>query len=238
MCGIAGLAGDFVPGLVERMNAAQAHRGPDGSGIFERPELQIALGHVRLAILDLSDFAAQPMLSPDGRYVLAYNGEIYNFAELQRDLAGRSPKSSSSGDTEVLLHGLMRWGSRFVERLNGMFAFALWDNYERELLLARDPLGIKPLYYAQPKPGSLIFASELKAILRPSGNRARARFSDNPAAFGILPFLFRPHCHSRNQAVGPGHDLAVESGDETNSVHPLLGAAVRRVQCHVSAGKW
>jgi asparagine synthase (glutamine-hydrolysing) len=164
MCGIAGLAGDFVPGLVERMNEAQAHRGPDGSGIFERPELQIALGHVRLAILDLSDFAAQPMISPDGRYVLVYNGEIYNFAELQRDLAGRSPKSISSGDTEVLLHGLMRWGSRFVERLNGMFAFALWDNHERELLLARDPLGIKPLYYSEPKSGSLIFASEIKAI--------------------------------------------------------------------------
>ena len=164
MCGIAGLAGDFVPGLVERMNAAQAHRGPDGSGIFERPELQIALGHVRLAVLDLSDFAAQPMCSPDGRYVLVYNGEIYNFAELKRDLAGRGLRPSSSGDTEVLLRGLMRWGSRFVERLNGMFAFALWDNSERELLLVRDPLGVKPLYYAQPKPGSLIFASEIKAI--------------------------------------------------------------------------
>jgi asparagine synthase (glutamine-hydrolysing) len=164
MCGIAGLVGDFVPGLVERMNAAQAHRGPDGSGIFERPELQVALGHVRLAILDLSDFAAQPMCSPDGRYVLVYNGEIFNFAELQKELAGEGPRLGSSGDTEVLLRGLIRWGSRFVERLNGMFAFALWDNHERELLLARDPLGIKPLYYAEPKPGSLIFASEIKAI--------------------------------------------------------------------------
>ena len=164
MCGIAGLAGDFVPGLVERMNAAQAHRGPDGSGIFERPELQVALGHVRLAILDLSDFAAQPMCSPDGRYVLIYNGEIFNFAELQKELTGEGPGLGSSGDTEVLLRGLIRWGSRFVERLNGMFAFALWDNHEGELLLARDPLGIKPLYYAEPKPGSLIFASEIKAI--------------------------------------------------------------------------
>ena len=88
MCGIAGLAGDFVPGLMDRMNAAQAHRGPDGSGVFERPELEVALGHVRLAILDLSDFAAQPMISPDGRYVLVYNGEIYNFAELQQRAAG------------------------------------------------------------------------------------------------------------------------------------------------------
>src|SRR5262249_50579445 len=128
MCGIAGLVGDFVPGLVERMNAAQAHRGPDGDGIFERPELQVALGHVRLAVLDLSDFAAQPMLSPDGRYVLVYNGEIYNFAELQRGVVGEGSRPVSSGDTEVLLRGLIRFGSGFVERLNGMFAFALWDN--------------------------------------------------------------------------------------------------------------
>ena len=164
MCGIAGFVGDFVPGLAERMNAAQAHRGPDGSGVFERPELQVALGHVRLAILDLSDFAAQPMLSPDGRYVLVYNGEIYNFADLRKNLGADGSRSVSSGDTEVLLRGLMRWGSRFVERLNGMFAFALWDNRERELLLARDPLGIKPLYYAEPVPGSILFASEIKAI--------------------------------------------------------------------------
>ncbi len=164
MCGIAGLAGDFVPGLMERMNAAQVHRGPDGSGLFERPELQVALGHVRLAILDLSDSAAQPMTSPDGRYVLVYNGELYNFAELQKELAASGPRPVSSGDTEVLLRGLMRWGGQFVERLNGMFAFALWDNRERELLLARDPLGIKPLYYAEPIPGSILFASEIKAL--------------------------------------------------------------------------
>lgn len=164
MCGIAGLVGDFVPGLVERMNAAQAHRGPDGDGIVERPELQAALGHVRLAVLDLSDSAAQPMHSPDGRYVLVYNGEIYNFADLKKELAGAGLAPSSTGDTEVLLRGLMRWGSRFVERLNGMFAFALWDNRECELLLARDPLGIKPLYYAEPSPGSLLFASEIKAL--------------------------------------------------------------------------
>jgi asparagine synthase (glutamine-hydrolysing) len=164
MCGIAGLVGDFVPGLMDRMNAAQAHRGPDGRGLFERPELEVALGHVRLAILDLSDFAAQPMISPDGRYVLVYNGEIYNFADLQQELTAAGERPVSSGDTEVLLRGLMRWGSRFVERLNGMFAFALWDNRERELVLARDPLGIKPLYYTEPRPGSILFASEIKAL--------------------------------------------------------------------------
>ncbi len=164
MCGIAGLVGDFVPGLIDRMNAAQAHRGPDGSGVFESPRSQVALGHVRLAVLDLSEQAAQPMTSPDGRFTLIFNGEIYNYRELRSTLSDRGYRQTSSGDTEVLLHGLMRWGPAFVERLNGMFTFAFWDDRERELLLARDPLGIKPVYYAEPQPGSLLFASEIKAL--------------------------------------------------------------------------
>jgi asparagine synthase (glutamine-hydrolysing) len=164
MCGIAGLVGDFVPGLIDRMNAAQAHRGPDGSGVFESPRSQVALGHVRLAILDLSEEAAQPMTSADGRFTLVYNGEIYNYRELRASLASSGLPQTSSGDTQVLLHGLMRWGPAFVERLNGIFAFAFWDDRERELLLVRDPLGIKPLYYAQPQAGTLLFASEMKAL--------------------------------------------------------------------------
>jgi asparagine synthase (glutamine-hydrolysing) len=164
MCGIAGLVGDFVPGLIDQMNAAQAHRGPDGSGVFESPRSQVALGHVRLAILDLSEQAAQPMTSEDGRFTLVFNGEIYNFRELRASLASSGLRQTSSGDTQVLLHGLIRWGAAFVERLNGMFTFAFWDDRERELLLARDPLGIKPVYYAEPQAGSLLFASEIKAL--------------------------------------------------------------------------
>jgi asparagine synthase (glutamine-hydrolysing) len=164
MCGIAGLVGDFVPGLIDQMNAAQAHRGPDGSGVFESPRSQIALGHVRLAVLDLSEQAAQPMTSADGRFTLVYNGEIYNYRELRASLSDSGLPQTSSGDTQVLLHGLMRWGAAFVERLNGMFAFAFWDDRERELLVVRDPLGIKPVYYAQPHAGSLVFASEMKAL--------------------------------------------------------------------------
>jgi asparagine synthase (glutamine-hydrolysing) len=176
MCGIAGLVGDFIPGLMDRMNAAQAHRGPDGRGLYERPDLAVAFGHVRLAILDLTDFAAQPMVSHDGRYVLVYNGEIYNFADLQKELAADGPRPRSPGDTEVLLGGLMRWGRRCVERLNGMFAFALWDHRERELLLVRDPLGIKPLYYTEPGSGSLLFASEIKALCAHPGVRREPDF--------------------------------------------------------------
>lgn len=164
MCGIAGFAGGFVPGLAAGMNAAQAHRGPDGNGIFEDAGAEIAMGHVRLAVLDLSLAAAQPMHSPDGRFVLAYNGEIYNFLQLRQKLTARGHNFASTGDTEVLLYGLMEYGHSFTEQLNGMFAFALWDRRERELLLARDQLGIKPLYYSAPKPGTLLFASEMKAL--------------------------------------------------------------------------
>jgi len=164
MCGIAGYVGDFLPGLMTRMNALQAHRGPDGQGIFEDPGSGAALGHTRLAILDLSDTAAQPMHSPDGRFVIVYNGEIYNFLELRSQLVARGHNFTSTGDTEVLLHGLMKHGEDFLNHLNGIFAFALWDRYKRELLIARDHLGVKPLYYTVPKPGTLMFASEIKAL--------------------------------------------------------------------------
>ena len=106
MCGISGLVGEFIPGLVSRMNTIQKHRGPDGQGVFEAPEVGAALVHVRLFILDLTPAAAQPMHSPDGRFVLVYNGEIYNFKELREDLILRGHHFKSTGDTEVLLHGL------------------------------------------------------------------------------------------------------------------------------------
>ena len=173
MCGIAGLVGGFVPGLMARMNAAQAHRGPDGQGVFEDSAAEAGLAHVRLAILDTSDLAAQPMYGASGS-VLAYNGEIYNFKELRRELEGAGEHFSSTGDTEVLLRGLERWGEPFIERLNGIFAFALWDRRRRELLLARDPLGVKPLYLAEPKPDAVLFASEMKALFAYPGLRREA----------------------------------------------------------------
>lgn len=169
MCGIAGYAGGWLEHLVLAMNAAQGHRGPDGQGIFEDPAAELALGHVRLAIIDLSSASAQPIRSADGRFVLVFNGEIYNFRELRRLLIERGCCFRSSGDTEVLLHGLAEEGAAFIERLNGIFAFALWDCRERELLLARDPLGVKPLYYAEPVAGTLLFSSEIKALLRHPG---------------------------------------------------------------------
>ncbi len=191
MCGIAGFAGGFVEGLAPRMNALQEHRGPDGSGVFEDPPGGIALAHRRLAILDLSGQAAQPMTSPDGRWVLIYNGEIYNYRDLRRELEAAGETFVSTGDTEVLLRGLATAGGGFVSRLNGIFAFALWDRRERRLTLARDPLGVKPLYLAEPEPGTILFASEVKALL------AHPRLDRSPDFDALLHHL--TFCHAAGE---------------------------------------
>ncbi|MGB0629698.1 MAG: asparagine synthase (glutamine-hydrolyzing) [Alphaproteobacteria bacterium] len=161
MCGIAGLVGPWAPSLAEAMTEAIAHRGPDGSGLWS--EDGVALGHRRLSIIDLSDAAAQPMHSPDGRYALTYNGEIYNYRELRAGLEQGGIAFRTGSDTEVLLHLFARDGLACVEKLNGIFAFAIWDRETRSLSLARDHLGVKPLYYAA-SPKGFLFASELKAL--------------------------------------------------------------------------
>lgn len=159
MCSINGFSWQDEA-LVRRMNNATKHRGPDGTGIFSAPG--ISLGHNRLAIIDLSPVAAQPMQSADGRFVISFNGEIYNYKELRDELAPYPFRSSS--DTEVILAAYERWGEQAFARLNGMFALALWDVKEEKLLLVRDQVGIKPLYYYE-SGGRLIFSSEIKAIL-------------------------------------------------------------------------
>ncbi len=161
MCGITGA----VPGIdrerLRAMTATLAHRGPDGEGYFSTPEA--SLGHRRLAIIDLPG-GAQPMTTPDGRHTLIYNGEIYNFPALRAELEAEGVAFRTRSDTEVLLHAVARWGVKALERLRGMFAFAVWDGGRRSLLLARDRLGLKPLYYAVIG-GRLLFASEMKALL-------------------------------------------------------------------------
>ncbi|MCP5268583.1 MAG: asparagine synthase (glutamine-hydrolyzing) [Zoogloeaceae bacterium] len=166
MCGVTGLVnlnGEFVsPDILKRMTDAIAHRGPDGEGQWV--EGNVGLGHRRLAVIDLSPAASQPMISADQRFVLTYNGEIYNYRELRTELEAEGARFRSQSDSEVLLNALIQWGAKAVGRLNGMFAFALWDRRERSLLLARDRYGIKPLYYAVVG-NTLAFGSEQKAIL-------------------------------------------------------------------------
>jgi asparagine synthase (glutamine-hydrolysing) len=166
MCGIAGiveLGGNAIsPPILQRMTDAIAHRGPDGEGHWiEGP---VGFGHRRLAIIDLSPGGHQPMISADHRYVITYNGEIYNYRELRAELQAAGYWFSSQSDTEVLLHALAHWGTDALVRLNGMFALALWDRKERRLLLARDRYGVKPLYVAT-QGNRVMFASEQKAIL-------------------------------------------------------------------------
>jgi asparagine synthase (glutamine-hydrolysing) len=172
MCGIAGIIHldqrPVAPAVLQAMTDALAHRGPDGEGHWIAGN--VGLGHRRLAIIDLSDAAQQPMVSADGRYVLSYNGEVYNFHELRAELIVAGYQFHSSTDSEVVLHALAAWGALALARFNGMFALALWDNKERRLLLARDRYGIKPLYYSRQN-ADFAFGSEQKALLTVPGFR-------------------------------------------------------------------
>ena len=164
MCGITGGAPGIDARVLERMTTALAHRGPDGEGYFHAPGPDgVSLGHRRLAIIDLPG-GRQPMTSADGRWTIVFNGEIYNFRELRRELESSGMAFRTQSDTEVLLEAWARWGVDALERLRGMFAFAVWDARERALWLVRDRLGVKPLYYSIVS-GRLLFGSEIKSVL-------------------------------------------------------------------------
>jgi asparagine synthase (glutamine-hydrolysing) len=162
MCGIAGIVGPQADlDGIQCMLSVQAHRGPDHTGIF-LIEGEVALGHNRLSILDLSDAAHQPFKSPAGELVLIFNGEIYNYLELKVQLGSKYTFRSSS-DTEVLLYAYMEWGRACLQRLNGMFSFAIWDGKSKKLFAARDRFGVKPFFYARHQ-GSMVFSSEISPI--------------------------------------------------------------------------
>lgn len=164
MCGIIGVAGKIPEERVfTHARDVLAHRGPDGSGTYHDVKEGIALGHRRLSIIDLSDAGKQPMYSHDGRFVITFNGEIYNYLELKEELA-KSYSFSTKTDTEVLLAAYAVWGKKCLDRLNGMYAFAIWDKKERALFCARDRLGIKPFFYHHAPDGTFYFASEIKGL--------------------------------------------------------------------------
>lgn len=174
MCGIAGVlirrsAGqaDARQGL-ELVSEAQKVRGPDASGLWMAAGGGAALAHRRLSIIDVDARSDQPMHRPDGRYSIVFNGEIYNYQELRQDLESRGHTFRTSGDTEVLLEMYVAYGEAMLDRLRGMYAFGIWDEREGKLFLARDPLGIKPLYYAEAG-GNLWFASQVKGLLAAPG---------------------------------------------------------------------
>lgn len=166
MCGIAGISW-CDEALVTRMTAVLRHRGPDQSGIYT--DEAASLGHRRLSIIDLSQRGRQPLSNEDETVWVCYNGEIYNFREMRDELAAAGHRFRSRTDSEVIVHAYEQWGVRCVERFNGIFAFAIWDRNRQQLVLVRDRLGVKPLYYAtvrRPDGDQLVFASEMKAVLQ------------------------------------------------------------------------
>lgn len=214
MCGIAGIFHRETPKpvdplRVERMCDAMVHRGPDGAGVWT--EAGVGLGHRRLSIIDLEG-SPQPMLSGDGRAVIVFNGEIYNFRELRAQLEREGALFHTSGDTEVILAAWQRWGPDCLSRLDGMFAFALYDLDKRQLFLARDRFGVKPLFLSQLSDGGLIFASELKGLLAHPMMRRRI----SPQAIeAYITWGYVPDSHSILEGVTKlqaGHFLLLETG--------------------------
>lgn len=217
MCGIVGIFDTrgrrpIERQLLERMNEAQHHRGPDEGGLHLEPGL--GLGHRRLSIIDLST-GQQPLYNEDKSVVVVYNGEIYNFQELTKYLLARGHHFKTRCDTEVLVHAWEEWGAKCVERFRGMFAFAIWDRKRRTLFLARDRLGIKPLYYACLPDGYLLFASELKALLcHPTFPREiEPRAVEDYFAYGYIPEPKTIFQHAFK--LSPGHFLTATDG------HPI-----------------
>ncbi|MEW5736134.1 MAG: asparagine synthetase B, partial [Thermodesulfobacteriota bacterium] len=179
MCGIIGVMSRGMPVDPEALAVFRdrlAHRGPDGKGLWLSPDRSVALGHRRLALVDLSPAGAQPMENEDGTVALTMNGEIYNHRELRAELQVLGHRFRSTSDSEVALHGYEQWGPGVVDRLEGMFAFGIWDENKKSLLLARDRFGIKPLYY-HAGDSLLLFASELKALDRYPGVPRELDFS-------------------------------------------------------------
>jgi asparagine synthase (glutamine-hydrolysing) len=214
MCGICGILtrnASLVPdrGLLERMRDLIAHRGPDGAGLYLDPG--VGLGHRRLSIVDLAQ-GQQPMYSHDRRFVIVYNGEVFNHPTLKTELEAAGVRYRTHSDTETVLHLYERMGERAVERMRGMFALAIWDSLERRLFLARDRYGVKPLYYVHRRDGTLIFGSEIKALLpalggHPDLNReALPDFLANHAPSGEATLF------AGIMRLAPGHTLTWQDG--------------------------
>ncbi|MGE5327725.1 MAG: asparagine synthase (glutamine-hydrolyzing) [Thiobacillus sp.] len=212
MCGIAGVYGCKDRDLLEKMNKTMAHRGPDGHGIFM--DGKVGLAHRRLTIIDTTNAGSQPMFYDDKRYVLVFNGEIYNYRELKIELAAKGHKFHSDSDSEVIIVGYKEWGVKVLDKILGMFAFVLYDTKTKEMFIGRDRLGIKPLYYIE-KP-FFAFASEIKSLMEVPGVSRKVN-ADSLARF----LKFRVHDNDENtffagvKRLLPGHYMVVKDGKLT-----------------------
>ena len=218
MCGINGIAlsrssrREFSASVVERMRDLITHRGPDDAGLFIDRRAQVGLGHRRLSIVDVSA-GHQPMTNEDGSLHIIFNGEIYNHADYRPGLKARGHTYTTNCDTETILHLYEEYGERCVEHLRGMFAFAIWDQRKAELFIARDRLGVKPLYYAHTDDGSLYFGSEIKVLLEVSAVKPEINYQ-------VLPDYLANHAPSGEHTLYrgikrllPGHTLVWSDGE-------------------------
>lgn len=204
MCGVVGCISfsdrfRVSAPYIDRMRDTMAHRGPDGEGTWISADGAVGLGHRRLSIIDLSDAASQPMASDDGAVQLVFNGEIYNHAEIRRELEALGHRfRTDHSDTEALLRSYLQWGRDCVHRFRGMFAFALWDQRSREMWLVRDRVGVKPLYFSRHH-GRLTFASEIKALLADS---EQPRAVDETSMYYYFSFLVPPAPRTMFEGIG------------------------------------
>jgi asparagine synthase (glutamine-hydrolysing) len=211
MCGISGYQGGKPHDLIEEMMAAIRHRGPDNLSVETFSDHVTAIGHARLSIIDLSTASNQPLWSSDGKYCIVFNGEIYNYRHLRAELESRGYRFNSQGDAEVLLNCYIEFGEDALARLNGMFAFSIWSESDSSLFVARDPMGVKPLYYATPDSG-FVFSSELKSLLC---DRSISREIDRIALSHYLRYLWCPSPMTPLRQVRklePGCFLRIQGG--------------------------
>lgn len=211
MCGISGYSGHFDSSLLTAMNHTLSHRGPDGAGTFVSEDHLVGLAHRRLAIIDLSEEATQPMQDVQTRHVITYNGELYNYRDLRQMLIQRGVQFKTASDTEVVLKLYAEYGVSCLDYLEGIYAFGIYDQQKKTLFLARDGFGVKPLYYAETEKGFL-FASELKALLQ---SPAVSRTLDYQTIDYHLRYLWSPAPHTMLKQVkklAPGFALLVKEG--------------------------
>ncbi len=239
MCGIAGLFGSGLPQprqAIQRMTDRLAHRGPDDQGTFvddTAPETTVALGHTRLSIVDLSANGHQPMHSRDGRYVIVFNGEVYNYRSIRDILTDRGFEFTSDTDTEVILNAYIAWGKDCLHRFNGMFAFAIFDRRERSLFLARDRMGIKPLYVTTTDAGAVLFASEVRALLQSGAVPPRLNRRILPLYLKYQTVPSPDTLLDGVEMLMPGHWMTVGAdGVETQPYWHLLGDANQEAAGH------
>lgn len=222
MCGIAGIIDQrrqIDKNLIANMVSSLRHRGPDDSGVWMNSNRKIALGHSRLSIIDLSKAGRQPMFDDSGKIHLIYNGEVYNFKEIRKELEKKGYRFKSNTDTEVVLYAYKEWGTACLNRFNGMFAFGIYDDRKKQIFIARDRVGKKPLYYAQYK-GKFVFSSELKSILCDPEfpHEIDYRALNFYLTFGYISFDFTIFKYARK--LPPAHMMVYDINSSRTSISP------------------